>query len=129
MGRIISQKIITKVTENASVLTASVEHILCESCFQVNGVRVTPPVSLPGGIKVYLSGTFVVLETDFGLRVRYDGNHHADVTLPSSYWGLLCGLCGMTLFVLSCCLFKVHVSQYSFTVAIFTFFIHLWGTV
>uniref|UniRef100_A0A3B3R8S4 VWFD domain-containing protein n=1 Tax=Paramormyrops kingsleyae TaxID=1676925 RepID=A0A3B3R8S4_9TELE len=60
----------------------------------VNGVRVTPPVSLPGGVKVYLSGTFVVLETDFGLRVRYDGNHHADVTLPSSYWGLLCGLCG-----------------------------------
>ncbi|XP_048883722.1 IgGFc-binding protein-like [Brienomyrus brachyistius] len=60
----------------------------------VNGVRVTPPVSLPGGVKVYLSGTFMVLETDFGLRVRYDGNHHADVTLPSSYRGLLCGLCG-----------------------------------
>ncbi|XP_051755695.1 zonadhesin, like isoform X34 [Ctenopharyngodon idella] len=61
---------------------------------QVNGVQVTVPVTLPNGIKIFLSGKFVVLETDFGLRVRFDGNHHADVTLPSSYSGLLCGLCG-----------------------------------
>jgi len=60
----------------------------------VNGVQVTVPVTLPNGIKIFLSGTFVVLDTDFGLRVRFDGNHHADVTLPSSYSGLLCGLCG-----------------------------------
>ncbi|XP_067299058.1 zonadhesin, like isoform X1 [Pseudorasbora parva] len=61
---------------------------------QVNGVQVTVPVTLPNGIKIFLSGKFVVLETDFGLRVRFDGNHHADVTLPSSFSGLLCGLCG-----------------------------------
>ncbi|XDV18475.1 hypothetical protein PO909_024166 [Leuciscus waleckii] len=61
---------------------------------QVNGVQVTVPVTLPNGIKIFLSGKFVVLETHFGLRVRFDGNHHADVTLPSSYSGLLCGLCG-----------------------------------
>uniref|UniRef100_A0A9J7YLD8 Zonadhesin, like n=1 Tax=Cyprinus carpio carpio TaxID=630221 RepID=A0A9J7YLD8_CYPCA len=61
---------------------------------QVNGVQVTVPVTLSNGIKIFLSGKFVVLETDFGLRVRFDGNHHADVTLPSSYSGLLCGLCG-----------------------------------
>uniref|UniRef100_A0A672PR82 Zonadhesin, like n=1 Tax=Sinocyclocheilus grahami TaxID=75366 RepID=A0A672PR82_SINGR len=61
---------------------------------QLNGVQVTVPVILSNGIKIFLSGKFVVLETDFGLRVRFDGNHHADVTLPSSYSGLLCGLCG-----------------------------------
>ncbi|XP_056156221.1 zonadhesin, like [Lampris incognitus] len=61
---------------------------------QVNGTLMTPPVTLSNGVKVYLSGKFVVLETTFGLRVRFDGNHHADVTLPTSYNGLLCGLCG-----------------------------------
>ncbi|MFT7810023.1 zonadhesin-like [Arapaima gigas] len=61
---------------------------------QVNGVRVFPPVSLSGGTHVSFSGTFVVVATDFGLQVRFDGNHHADVSLPSSYSGLLCGLCG-----------------------------------
>ncbi|XP_071187476.1 zonadhesin, like [Salvelinus alpinus] len=61
---------------------------------QVNGTLVTPPVTLNNGVKIYLSGKFVVLETTFGLRARFDGNHHADVTLPSSYNGLLCGLCG-----------------------------------
>ncbi|XP_063756545.1 LOW QUALITY PROTEIN: zonadhesin, like [Eleginops maclovinus] len=61
---------------------------------QVNGTAVVPPVSTIKGLKIYLSGKFVVLETDFGLRVRFDGNHHADVTLPTSYNGLLCGMCG-----------------------------------
>uniref|UniRef100_A0A6Q2XSQ0 VWFD domain-containing protein n=1 Tax=Esox lucius TaxID=8010 RepID=A0A6Q2XSQ0_ESOLU len=60
----------------------------------VNGTLLTPPVTLTNGVKVFLSGKFVVLETTFGLRVRFDGDHHADVTLPSSYNGLLCGLCG-----------------------------------
>lgn len=55
---------------------------------------VVPPVTSIPGVKIYLSGTFVVLETSFGLRVRFDGNHHADVTLPTSYNGLLCGMCG-----------------------------------
>ncbi|XP_058252073.1 zonadhesin, like isoform X1 [Hemibagrus wyckioides] len=61
---------------------------------QVNGVRVTVPINLSNGLKIFLSGKFVVLETNFGLRVRFDGNHYADVSLPSSYKGLLCGMCG-----------------------------------
>ncbi|XP_033465892.2 zonadhesin, like isoform X3 [Epinephelus lanceolatus] len=61
---------------------------------QVNGTVVVPPVTSISGVKIYLSGKFVVLETSFGLRVRFDGNHHADVTLPTSYNGLLCGMCG-----------------------------------
>lgn len=54
----------------------------------------TVPNSLTNDVKIFLSGKFVVLETNFGLRVRFDGNHHADVSLPSSYKGLLCGMCG-----------------------------------
>ncbi|KAM3842689.1 LOW QUALITY PROTEIN: zonadhesin, like [Diretmus argenteus] len=61
---------------------------------QVNGTAVAPPLTLTNGLKIYLSGKFVVFETTFGLRVRFDGNHHADVTLPTSYGGQLCGMCG-----------------------------------
>ncbi|XP_051285542.1 zonadhesin, like isoform X2 [Dicentrarchus labrax] len=61
---------------------------------QVNGTVVVPPVTSISGVKIYLSGKFVVLETSFGLRVRFSGDHHADVTLPTTYNGLLCGMCG-----------------------------------
>ncbi|KAI4900182.1 hypothetical protein NFI96_023906, partial [Prochilodus magdalenae] len=61
---------------------------------QVNGVRVTVPITLLNDVRIFLSGKFVVVETNFGLRVRFEGNHHADVSLPSSYKGLLCGMCG-----------------------------------
>lgn len=64
------------------------------SVLQVNGTVVVPPVTSINGIKIYLSGKFVVLETSFGLRVRFSGDHHADVTVPTSYNGLLCGMCG-----------------------------------
>lgn len=64
------------------------------SVIQVNGTLVVPPVTSISGIKIYLSGKFVVLETSFGLRVRFNGNHHADVTVPISYNGSLCGMCG-----------------------------------
>ncbi|XP_043953834.1 zonadhesin, like [Gambusia affinis] len=61
---------------------------------QVNGTLVVPPITSISGVQIYLSGKFVVLETSFGLRVRFDGNHHADVSVPTSYNGLLCGMCG-----------------------------------
>lgn len=35
-----------------------------------------------------------MLATDFGLRVSYDWNWRVEVTLPSSYHGAVCGLCG-----------------------------------
>ena len=74
----------------------SVHHVVLSAAnvSQVNGTKRTPPLTLTNGVEIYLSGKFIVLETAFGLRVRFDGNHHADVTLPKSYSGLLCGLCG-----------------------------------
>ncbi|CAL1590396.1 unnamed protein product [Knipowitschia caucasica] len=60
---------------------------------QMNGRASVPPLSV-AEVNIYLSGKFVVLETAFGLRVRFDGNHHADVTVPTSYQHHLCGMCG-----------------------------------
>ncbi|XP_060710565.1 zonadhesin-like [Hemiscyllium ocellatum] len=59
----------------------------------LNGRTVNTPI-LDDKLQIRISGRFVSLETDFGLKVRYDGNHHVDVTVPSSYEGELCGLCG-----------------------------------
>ncbi|XP_033026094.1 zonadhesin [Lacerta agilis] len=61
----------------------------------VDGQRVTLPVSLASGrVSVRLSGTFVLIQTDFDLWARFDGNHHAEVSVPEAYFGQLCGLCG-----------------------------------
>lgn len=61
---------------------------------QVNGSRMNLPVFIEKKINIQSSGGYVLLETDFGLWVRYDGNHYAEVSVPSNYRGLLCGLCG-----------------------------------
>ncbi|XP_064522324.1 uncharacterized protein LOC135419631 isoform X15 [Pseudopipra pipra] len=60
----------------------------------VNGRRMNLPVFIEKKISIQSSGGYVLLETDFGLWVRYDGNHYAEVSVPSNYSHLLCGLCG-----------------------------------
>ncbi|XP_031194207.1 zonadhesin isoform X3 [Mastomys coucha] len=61
----------------------------------LNNQRVALPVwSSKGRVTIRLSGIFVLLYTNFGLQVRYDGRHLVEVTVPSSYTGSLCGLCG-----------------------------------
>ncbi|XP_050164389.1 IgGFc-binding protein-like [Myiozetetes cayanensis] len=60
----------------------------------VNGHRMNLPVFIEKKISIQSSGGYVLLETDFGLWVRYDGNHYAEVSVPSNYSHLLCGLCG-----------------------------------
>ncbi|XP_032302492.1 IgGFc-binding protein-like [Coturnix japonica] len=60
----------------------------------VNGSRMNLPIFIEKKISIQNSGGYVLLETDFGLWVRFDGNHYAEVSVPSDYRGLLCGLCG-----------------------------------
>ncbi|XP_027965808.1 zonadhesin [Eumetopias jubatus] len=61
----------------------------------LNGRRVALPLwPAQGRVSIRPSGSFTLLYTDFGLQVRYDGNHLVEVTVPSSYTGQLCGLCG-----------------------------------
>ncbi|XP_026723109.1 IgGFc-binding protein-like, partial [Athene cunicularia] len=53
-----------------------------------------PAILSKGQVQVHQHGTGVLLQTDFGLVVRYDLLHHVMVTVPQSYRGHLCGLCG-----------------------------------
>ncbi|XP_051922507.1 IgGFc-binding protein-like [Hippocampus zosterae] len=62
---------------------------------QVNGeLQYLPVILLDGKISVKYSGMYAVLRTDFGLTVKYDWNMRLYVTVPSSYYNHLGGLCG-----------------------------------
>uniref|UniRef100_A0A8C3FY59 VWFD domain-containing protein n=1 Tax=Chrysemys picta bellii TaxID=8478 RepID=A0A8C3FY59_CHRPI len=62
---------------------------------RINDVTTSLPVTLEDGkIKLYQSGLNAILQTDFGLQVSYDWNWHLIITLPSSYYGAMGGLCG-----------------------------------
>ncbi|NWV41400.1 FCGBP protein, partial [Grantiella picta] len=61
---------------------------------QVNGVNQVVPVTLAPGVSISFSGQYVVVATDFGLKVKFDGNHRAEITLPSTYMSKVCGICG-----------------------------------
>ncbi|NXY78981.1 FCGBP protein, partial [Glareola pratincola] len=53
-----------------------------------------PAILSEGRVQVHQHGAGVLLQTDFGLLIRYDLLHHVTVTVPQSYQGHLCGLCG-----------------------------------
>ncbi|XP_064495645.1 IgGFc-binding protein-like [Pseudopipra pipra] len=53
-----------------------------------------PAILGEGQIQVYPHGTGVLLRTDFGLVVHYDLAQHVTLTVPQTYLGHLCGLCG-----------------------------------
>ncbi|XP_076987983.1 IgGFc-binding protein [Tamandua tetradactyla] len=62
---------------------------------RVNGVLTALPVSAASGrLTVTQGASKALLATDFGLRVSYDWDWRVEVTLPSSYHGAVCGLCG-----------------------------------
>ncbi|XP_055560840.1 IgGFc-binding protein, partial [Falco cherrug] len=53
-----------------------------------------PAILNEGQVQVHQHGTGVLLQTDFGLVLRYDFHHHVTVTVPQGYQDHLCGLCG-----------------------------------
>ncbi|TDG98066.1 hypothetical protein EPR50_G00214120 [Perca flavescens] len=62
---------------------------------QVNGVIKNLPILLNGSrVSIYASGSRTYLSTDFGLSVMYDGQYTVSISVPSSYRGKTCGLCG-----------------------------------
>ncbi|XP_042162528.1 IgGFc-binding protein-like [Oncorhynchus tshawytscha] len=62
---------------------------------EVNGENLYLPVTLAGGnLTVVYSGSYAVLKTNFGLKVMYDWNMKFYITVPSSYFRTLGGLCG-----------------------------------
>ncbi|XP_035236114.1 IgGFc-binding protein-like [Anguilla anguilla] len=61
----------------------------------VNGELTHLPVYLAdGNVYIYKSGWYAVVKTNFGLKVSFDWNSAVSVTLPSTYKGAVCGLCG-----------------------------------
>ncbi|XP_026999588.2 IgGFc-binding protein [Tachysurus fulvidraco] len=61
----------------------------------VNGVLTNIPVSLnEGEVIVQQVGYNNVIFTNFGLRVAYDMIYHVIITVPSTYLGKTCGMCG-----------------------------------
>ncbi|KAL8220199.1 UNVERIFIED_CONTAM: hypothetical protein K2H54_040445 [Gekko kuhli] len=62
---------------------------------RLNGVTTNLPVTLEDGkLQLFQSGLRAVLQTDFGMVVSYDWSMMVEITLPSSYYGAICGLCG-----------------------------------
>ncbi|XP_034029561.1 IgGFc-binding protein, partial [Thalassophryne amazonica] len=61
----------------------------------VNGVVLNLPVCLgEGEVTVLQRGYTAMVETVFGMIVTYDWNWKVLIKLPSSYYGVVCGLCG-----------------------------------
>nr|XP_023968530.1 IgGFc-binding protein-like [Chrysemys picta bellii] len=62
---------------------------------EVNNTRAHLPISLNNGaLRLYHSGTSLVLRTDFNLSMSYDWNNHLRITVPRVFSDSLCGLCG-----------------------------------
>ncbi|XP_069598457.1 IgGFc-binding protein-like [Ranitomeya imitator] len=61
----------------------------------LDGVLTNLPFVVDNGkLSIYKQGNSAVVQTSFGLRVTYDWDSQIAVTLPSSYTGAVCGLCG-----------------------------------
>ncbi|XP_034029562.1 IgGFc-binding protein-like [Thalassophryne amazonica] len=53
------------------------------------------PITLNNdNLMIFQSGRYVVIQTTFGLTVKYDWVHALVVTLSKNYAGMTCGLCG-----------------------------------
>lgn len=46
---------------------------------QVNGTKVNIPVSPASGVDIFMSGKHYTVVLNFGVTVRYDGNHFMDI--------------------------------------------------
>ncbi|XP_078685485.1 zonadhesin-like [Branchiostoma floridae x Branchiostoma belcheri] len=69
--------------------------ILQRKIVTVNDEIYSLPFRLAGGrIQVRLSGRFVLVELDIGVKVYYNGYHYSKVVLPAEYQDQVGGLCG-----------------------------------
>ncbi|XP_055839337.1 BMP-binding endothelial regulator protein [Episyrphus balteatus] len=61
---------------------------------KVNGSRVILPYSRGPIVSIERLTEGILLKTELGLQLEWDGNNFLQVQVPSSYKGKLCGLCG-----------------------------------
>jgi hypothetical protein len=63
--------------------------------FTINGTTTKVPFKdAKGKVQVYKKGHNLILSTDFGLTVSFDGNMRSQVILCDAYANSVCGLCG-----------------------------------
>lgn len=67
-----------------------------KSIFKRNGKIISGSEYLDNNrtVKIYMKGEILFLTTNFGLTVRWDGYHKADIIVCDEYAGFVCGLCG-----------------------------------
>ena len=63
--------------------------------FTVDGLVTPYPYNdLERGIKVYQTVRDLILEADFGVKIKWNGRHRVEVKLCDAYNEYVCGLCG-----------------------------------
>uniref|UniRef100_A0A8C4T5G8 IgGFc-binding protein-like n=1 Tax=Erpetoichthys calabaricus TaxID=27687 RepID=A0A8C4T5G8_ERPCA len=91
-SKVVSYTKLVLVKVYNEVIVMSTEH---PRQVMVNGELTNLPVYLSNfQVVVYLSGNTGVIETNFNLKVTFDFSSVVSVTLPSTYSGAVCGLCG-----------------------------------
>ncbi|XP_047527683.1 BMP-binding endothelial regulator protein isoform X1 [Vanessa atalanta] len=61
---------------------------------KVNGQRIALPYIIKGVAEISRSNGSVLLKSEIGVQMLWDGDGFLEVTVSSSYKGKLCGLCG-----------------------------------
>ncbi|KAM8825944.1 IgGFc-binding protein [Synchiropus picturatus] len=74
---------------NISIVREEINYI------RLNGRKRSLPLALKdGSLKLFPSGSSVVLVTSFGLTLHYDWLHHLQIEVTQELYGAICGLCG-----------------------------------
>ncbi|KAI4893837.1 hypothetical protein NFI96_020826 [Prochilodus magdalenae] len=90
-----SNKVAYVRTVSVSVYDQTVVASKQKGVVEVNGEITYLPITLASGkLQVVQRGQNVFITTDFGLEVKYDWNMMLYITVPSTYYGALGGLCG-----------------------------------
>lgn len=61
---------------------------------KVNGKKVDVPYAVANRLDINRTIDSVIVNTQIGIKVLWDGISYLEVSAPSSYRGRLCGLCG-----------------------------------
>ncbi|PIK46688.1 putative IgGFc-binding protein [Apostichopus japonicus] len=70
------------------------EYVIRRHRVSVDGVKVTPPLLNHAGVTVHYDVPFTTVETEFGLKFRYNQRTDTEVYLSNEFASKVCGLCG-----------------------------------
>ncbi|XP_063974418.1 BMP-binding endothelial regulator protein [Diachasmimorpha longicaudata] len=61
---------------------------------KVNGMKIDVPYRVPNRVEINRTADSILVTTQIGIKVLWDGISFIEVSAPTSYRGRLCGLCG-----------------------------------